>query len=162
MEIRLQECLPTRSTNTSPLSTRGQRQSHHVVLPQLRVNLLTSKVSSARCASYQPPPSTPSISTPLWSPSASPNSLDHCIAVHLSVHSIMASSCISKLTQFRQPSSHYHSLTRCISKPTQSRPCSTYGSSLDHDIQVYLETRSITAPPSTSPNALHHCLRVYL
>ena len=35
---------------------------------------------------------------------ASPNSFDYSLQVHLSVHTIMASQCISKLTQPRSPS----------------------------------------------------------
>jgi len=58
-------------------------------------------------------------------PSASPNSIDHGLQVHLSVHSSSASKCISKLDR--------------------SRPPSAALSSLDLGLQVHLQTRSITA-----------------
>jgi len=53
--------------------------------------------------------------------SASPNSLDHGIQVHLHTPSITASKCISKLARLRPTSSH------------------------EHDLQVHLQSRSITA-----------------
>jgi len=53
---------------------------------------------------------TPSKFTWSWPPSASPNSLDHDPGVHLNVHSIMASKCISEYTGLLPPSASPNSL----------------------------------------------------
>ena len=64
-----------------------------------------------------------------WRPSASPNSLDHGLQVHLQTRSITASKCISKLARYWPPSSldyglQFRSITasKCISKLARSRP----------------------------------------
>jgi len=74
-----------------------------------------------------------------WPPRVSPNTLNYGFQVHLCVHSISASICISKLARLRPPNS------------------------LDQCLQVHLQTRSITAsklarsqPPSASPNSLDY------
>jgi len=64
-----------------------------------------------------------------WSPMASPNSHDHDLMVHLSVHSISAS--------------------KCISKPAWSWPQSAACSSLDLGLQVNLPISLITASKYT-------------
>ena len=93
------------------------------------------------------------------------NSLDR----GLQTRSITASKCISKLPRLRPPSSHDHRLQVLISKLARSRPPSASPHSLDHSLQVYLSTRTITAskfarsrPPSAYPNSLDHSLGVYL
>jgi len=86
-------------------------------------------------------------------PSASPNSLDHGLQVHLQTHSNMASKCISRLAQ----------------------SCPPHGSSksLNHGLQLHLESHSIAAsnciskvarsqPPCASPTSLDYSLQVYL
>jgi len=81
-------------------------------------------------------------------PSASPNSVDHSLQVHLQTVSITATKCISKLARLRPPSSHDHGLqmhlwvhsilaSKCISEFTRSRPPSAYLNSLDHGLQVH-------------------------
>ena len=88
--------------------------------------------------------------------SASPNSLNHGLQVHLSTRSIMASKCISKLARLRPPSVSPDSLdyslqvrtitaSNCISKLARSRPRNASPNSLDHGLQVHLSTRLITA-----------------
>jgi len=81
-------------------------------------------------------------------PSASPNSLDHSLQVHLQTRSITATKCISKLPWLRPPSSHDHGLqvhlwvhsilvSKFISEFTRFRPPSVYLNSLDHGLQVH-------------------------
>ena len=92
--------------------------------------------------------------------SASPNSLNHGLPVHLWVHSIAVSNCISKLArsqpQSASPNSLYHSLqvhlwvhsisaSKCICNLSRSRPQSAPLSSLNLSLQVHLSTHSITA-----------------
>jgi len=88
--------------------------------------------------------------------SASPNSLDHGLQVHLSTSSITASQCISKLARSWPPSVSPDSLDyglqvhmimpfKCISKLARSWPPSASLSSLNLSLQVHLHTRSITA-----------------
>ena len=90
----------------------------------------TSKYSSNLDRSWPPSASANSLDhglqVHLWvtrsqPPSASPNLLDHGLQVHLWVHSILTSKCIAKLDWSRPLSSH------------------------DHGLQVHLRTRSITA-----------------
>jgi hypothetical protein len=72
----------------------------------------------------------------------------------------MASKCISKLARSRPPSaslSYSISASKCVSKParsrppsatpssTRSRPSSASPNSLDHGLQMHLQTRSISA-----------------
>jgi len=92
-----------------------------------------------------------------WPPSASPNSLDHGLQVHLwvqlhlglEVHletrTIMASKCISEFTRSWPPSSY------------------------NNGLQVHVQTRPITAskfatscPPSASQNSLDYGLQMHL
>jgi len=81
-------------------------------------------------------------------PSASPNSLNHSLRVHLQTRSITATKCISKLARLRPPSSHNHGLqvhlwvhlilaSKWISEFTRSRPPSAYLNSLDQGFQAY-------------------------
>jgi len=88
--------------------------------------------------------------------SASPNSLDHGLQVHLSTRSITACKYISKLARLRPPNVSPDSLdyslqvrtitaSNCISKLAQSRPRNASPNSLDHGLQVHLSTRLITA-----------------
>jgi len=49
------------------------------------------------------PPSASLSSTRSWPPSTSPNSLNRGLQVHLPVHTMMASKCISKLSQSASP-----------------------------------------------------------
>jgi len=81
-------------------------------------------------------------------PSASPNSLDHSLQVHLQTRSMTATKWISKLARLRPPSLHDHGLpvhlwgqsilaSKCISEFTRSRPPSAYLNSLDHGLQVH-------------------------
>jgi len=81
--------------------------------------------------------------------------------VHLQTRSVTASECISKLDRSRPPSAS--------SEFTLSRPPSASPNLLDHGLQVYLQTRSITAckfarswPPSASPNSLDPGFHVHL
>jgi len=142
-------------------------------------------------ASHQPPPINPLPSTPShqpppinhlpsagckysfnlarsWPPSASPNSLDRglqvhlpnslddVVQVHLQTYSITLSKCISKLARLHRPSASPNSLdyglqvhlwvhstlaSQCISKLARSWP----PSSNDHDLQVHPQTHSISA-----------------
>ena len=64
-----------------------------------------------------------SIMASMTSPRSSPNSLDHGDGVHIEVHLITASKCLSKLPR--------------------SQPQSASLSSLDHILQEYLQTHSI-------------------
>jgi len=80
--------------------------------------------------------------------------------VHLWVHSISVSNCISSLARSRPQSASPNSLdyglpvhlqtrsitaSKCISEFTRSRPPSASPNSLDLGLQVHLSTRSITA-----------------
>ena len=96
-----------------------------------------------------------------WWPPASPNTLNRGLEVHLWVHSISASKCISKLARSRPPSVSPNSLNyaihvrmimaskfiaklarsrppECISKYAWLLPPSAYSISLDHGLAVYL------------------------
>jgi len=79
--------------------------------------------------------------------------------VHLCVHSISASQCISKLARSRPPSASLSSLhlglpvrlqtrsitaSKCISEFTPSRPPSASPNSLDHGLPVHVQSLSIT------------------
>ena len=72
-------------------------------------------------------------------PSASPTSVDYSLRVRM----IMACKSISTLTQLHPPSSHEHHLQVHTSRPTQSGPPSASRISLDHGLQLYLQTGSI-------------------
>ena len=89
--------------------------------------------------------------------------------MHLQTRSITAFKCISRLARSRPTRSHVHGLQVHISKLVQSWPPSASPNSLDHGLQVYLQTRSITAckfarswPPSASPNSLNLSLHVHI
>jgi len=94
-----------------------------------------------------------------WPPSASPNSHNHGILVHVSVHSISASKCISSLARSLPPSVSLSSLNpgfqvrlhtwsittpKCISEFTWSRPPCESPHSLAPSLQVYLQSCSTT------------------
>jgi len=81
-------------------------------------------------------------------PSASANTLDHSLQVHLQTRPITATKCISKLARLRPPSSHDLGLqvhlwvysilaSKCISEFTRSRPPTAYLNSLNHGLQVH-------------------------
>jgi len=82
-----------------------------------------------------------------WPPSVSPNTLNYGCQVHLWVHSIPASKCISILAQWRSPSPSLSSLDlsvfMCTSNLARSRPPSASLGSLDLSLLVHLQTRSI-------------------
>jgi len=78
-------------------------------------------------------------------PSVSPNSLNQGLQVHLQTRSITASRCISSLAPLRSASSHGHGLQVHIFKLARLRPPSVSPNSLDHCLQVHLQTHSITA-----------------
>jgi len=178
-----------------------QRWSHLVTFPQFRVNEPMNRVSApgapptdrlqidhlevllqsrsiiacykciSRLAQSRPP-------------SASPNSLDHGLPVHLQTRSITA----SKLARSRPPSAALTLLdlglqvhlqtpsitaSKCSSQFTRSRPPTASPDSIDHGLQVHLQTRPIMAskcssqftrsrPPIASPNWLDHGLKVHL
>jgi len=82
----------------------------------------------------------------------------------------MASKCISRLARLRHASLHDHGLQVHITRLARSRPPSVSPNSLDYRLQVYLQTRSITAckcisrlarsrPPSVSPDSLDYGLQ---
>ncbi|MDT7679533.1 MAG: hypothetical protein QOD82_7435 [Pseudonocardiales bacterium] len=130
------------------------------------------------------------VSAPVAPPSRSTASLpidrrqiDH-LQVHLQVHSITASMCISKFTRIPPPSSRDHSL-QCISKLARSPLLSASPNSFDRHLQVHFQSRSITASkiisklarpppprciskftrsrtPIASPSSLNRCLQVLL
>jgi len=83
-----------------------------------------------------------------WSPSASPNSLDHGLQVHLQTRSITTSKCISQLHDF---SLQMHLQTRsitasmCISELNMIPASKCISELLDLDLQMHLQTRSIMA-----------------
>jgi len=112
--------------------------------PQLQVNKWIETQLPSRLPANRPPPSTPHISLDVRPASASPNSLGHTLGVHLWVHLISASKCMSKSLDHGLP---VHLQTRsitasqCISKPNQSRPPTAYLSSLDFGHQVHLQNR---------------------
>ena len=84
-----------------------------------------------------------------WPPSASPNSFDHGLQVHLQTRSITGSKQISEFTRSWPPSVSPnltdHGLqvrtmmaSKCISKLPRSGPPSASPNSLDHGLQVHL------------------------
>jgi len=156
MLLQLLACLLTWSTAISQLSMRAKSLSHLVTFPQLRVTQLMKRVSAPGAPSIDYLPvliQTRSITASKCisklaqsrHPSASPNSLNHCLQVHLETRSIAASKCISKLAWLQPPSSHDHGLQVQISKLARSWPPSASPNSLDRDLQVHLQSRSIMA-----------------
>jgi len=100
-----------------------------------------------------------------WPPSSSLTSLIHSRQVHLWVHFLLASQCISKVTQWLPPSSYPSSLDYCpqvylqfclitflrsISDCTWSQPPSVFWTTLDHGLQVHLYIHTITGYKSIS------------
>jgi len=84
-----------------------------------------------------------------WPPCFSPNMLNDSFQAHFGVHSILASKCISKLTEAQPPSVSPSSLdlsaSKCISNFAWLRPSSASQILLDFSLQVHLLTPSITA-----------------
>ena len=119
---------------------------------------------------------------------ASPNTLNYGFQVHLWVHSISASKCISTLARSWPPSqslswlnlghqahlqSHSILASKCLSEYTRSWLPSALPNSLDLGLQVHLQTGLILAskciseftrsqPSSASPHSLDCGLQVYL
>jgi len=78
----------------------------------LRYSIKASKCISTPARSW---PASASLSSTWYrSPSASPNSLDHSLQVHLPVHTITASKCISKFSQSRSPDTPAITLQYCL------------------------------------------------
>jgi len=120
-------------------------------------------------------------------PSASRNSHNLGLQLHLHTESIMASKCISKLCcswprsvslSSLNPGLHLHQQTRlitpaeCISEFTPCLPPSASPNSLDHGLQVHLPVHSISAskcisgltrlrPPSTSLSSDGGCTDIH-
>jgi hypothetical protein len=98
-------------------------------------------------------------------PTASPNSLDHGLQVHLQTRLITVSKCISKLARSRPRSVSPNSLDHGLQVCTIMASNCISPNSLDRGLQVHLQTRSITAincisrlgrlrPPSSHDNGL--------
>jgi len=96
--------------------------------------------------------------------SASPNSLNHSLRLHLCVYSIIA--------WWVHLWVRLIIASECMSKIAQSRPCRVSLSSLNRGLQWHLQTGSITAwkcisklawlrPPGASPNLLNRGLHVH-
>ena len=105
--------------------------------------------------------------------SASPNSHDYGVQVHLQICSIAASKCISQNSLDYGLQLCSITASECISKLARLWPPSASPNLLYHSLQVHLQTRSITAskcifkspllqPPSASPNSLDYSLQVHV
>jgi hypothetical protein len=103
-----------------------------------RVYLHTHSITGSKCI-YVFPRSQP--------PGASPNLLNHCIRLHLSVYSISASNCIPHLLNHGQQLHLIFDLiseSRCIPELTRSWPPMPCLCSPDLGIQVHLQPHIIT------------------
>jgi len=96
-----------------------------------------------------------------WPPSASPDSLDYGVQVHLQTHSITA----SKIALSWPPSAYLQIRAITASKFKWSWPPTATPHSLDGSLQVYLHTRTIAAskfarsrPRSSALSWLDHSL----
>jgi len=130
----------------------------------LQVHLPARSITSSKCISKL---------VRLWPPSASLYSLNYGLQVHLQTGAIMASKCILKVAWLAPPSLHDHGLQVHVSKLAESLPPSPSPNSVDHSLQVYLQTCTITAfkfisklvqlrHPSASPNSHNYGLQVHL
>ena len=122
-------------------------------IPKVASQLTDEMSHSTRRAVHQPLPST----RPNWRDCG------------LQVRMIIAYKCILNLARLRPPRLHNQVLKLHISKLARSRPPSASPNSLDHSLQVYLQTYSITAtefarswPPSATTNSLNHDLGAHL
>jgi len=123
-----------------------------------------------------------------WSPSASPISCDYGLQLHLWVHSILASKCISKLSRLRPRITSLRSrdiglqvhlwtrlimVSNCICEFTWSRPPSAISTlsrsrhpiaslgTPDLGLEVYRQFAR-SWPPSAFTNSLSHGLQLHL
>jgi len=127
----------SRPPNASPNSLDRGLQVHLWVQLDLglQVHLQTRSITASKCISEF---------TRSRPPSASPNSHNHGLQVHLQTRSITASS-VSLNSHDYGLQTRSIPASKCISKLARSRSRSVSLCSLDHSLQVHLQTRSITA-----------------
>jgi len=131
-------------------------------MDRLQVLVQSRSITASKCISansldrglqvYVPNRSiTPSKFAQSWPPSA-----------YLQTRSITASKCISKITRIQPPRSRNHLPPSVYLLTGLITASSASPNSLEHGLQLHLQTHLITASKCISPNLLNHSLQLYL